>query len=245
MVARPGSDIHARLAGAGIAHGAATQRGRRELLGVDAVAAQQLVQVLAVHVRLAGCPRDVALRALKQPVEVGLLEQLHGALFLLAKGQGRVEDDGLVAAAARERTGGDQVDDPIGREVGAALDDVAQLADIAGPVVGDQSGHRLGPGRAPHAGRQAAREQLDEHRDVLPAVAQRRDLDRDHGDEEVQILAELAGADLLLEAAVGGRQDPDINLELVAAAPPADLAVLERPRHLWLQVERQLADVLE
>src|SRR5690606_14281638 len=62
-----------------------------ELLGLDAIAPQELVQVLAVHVGLSGRPRDVALGPLQQPLQVRLLEQLDRPLLLLAKRERGIE----------------------------------------------------------------------------------------------------------------------------------------------------------
>ena len=66
------------------------------------------------------------------------------------------------------------VEDVTGREHHPALDDVLELADVAGPVVGAERGHRprrdvvMGAGPA----RQAAQEGVGQQRDLVHAVAQ-------------------------------------------------------------------------
>ena len=54
-------------------------------------------------------------------------------------------------------------------------------------------------------------EVLDEHRDVVAALAQRRDADRDHVEAVVQVLLEAAVGDHLLQVAVGGGDDADVH----------------------------------
>ena len=57
----------------------------------------------------------------------------------------------------------------------APLEDVAELADVAGPVVGEERAHRLRRDLHPllHLGLEPVEEVLDEERDVLLALPQR------------------------------------------------------------------------
>jgi hypothetical protein len=84
-----------------------------------------------------------------------------------------------------------------------------------------------------------------EQRDVLAALAHRRQLDVDHAQAEVQILAEAAAVDLLAQVAVGRGQDPDVDLDRAIAADPLDLALLEHPQQLRLERDVELADLVE
>ena len=61
----------------------------------------------------------------------------------------------------------------------------------------------------------------------------------------VEILAEAAGADLLLEVAVGRGDDADVDLLGLAVADAEDDALLQRAEELHLEVQRQLADLVE
>ena len=84
------------------------------------------------------------------------------------------------------------------------LDDVAQLADVARPVVALQRGQRV---LAHRPGRQAggvgdAPQQIGRQlRDVLAALAERRHAQRHHVQAMEQLLAEAAGGDLVLQIA--------------------------------------------
>src|SRR5690606_33722554 len=84
-----------------------------------------------------------------------------------------------------------------------------------------------------------------EQQDVLAALAQRRQLDGHDREPEVQILAELALTDHLPEIAVGGRDHPDVDLADLALADPLDLATIEHPQQLGLEIEGQLADLVQ
>ena len=83
----------------------------------------------------------------------------------------------------------------------------------------------------------------DEH--VVAALAQRRQVDVDDVEAVVEVLAEAARADLLLEDAVGRGDDADVDLLGLAVADAEDDALLQRAQELHLQVERQLADLVE
>ena len=61
----------------------------------------------------------------------------------------------------------------------------------------------------------------------------------------VEILAEAAALDLVLEDAVRRGDDADVDLLGLAVADAEDDALLERAQQLHLEVERQLADLVE
>ena len=84
-----------------------------------------------------------------------------------------------------------------------------------------------------------------DERDVLLALAQRRHVDRHHREAEVEILAELALLHLALQVLLGRRDDADVDLDGAVAADAPDLALLEHAQELGLQVERQLAELVE
>ena len=77
------------------------------------------------------------------------------------------------------------------------LDDVAQLADVAGPGVPLEDPHRalVDRGHRPAVARvELADERLNEQRQILLAVAQRRQADREHVEAVEQIFAQPARA---------------------------------------------------
>src|SRR6185503_4274614 len=61
----------------------------------------------------------------------------------------------------------------------------------------------------------------------------------------VEVLAEPAAVDLDAEVAVRRGDDPDVDLDRLGAADPADFLALEHAQQLRLHVERQLADLVE
>src|SRR5439155_15140421 len=81
-----------------------------------------------------------------------------------------------------------------------------QLADVALPVVGVERGTRLAREvrrLLAHGERCLDEEVLGEREDVLRAVAQRRELDREDVEAVVEVAAEESLTDQLLEVAVG------------------------------------------
>ena len=90
-----------------------------------------------------------------------------------------------------------------------------------------------------------AHEVLDEQRHVVLALAQRRHAHAHHGEPVVEILAERAAIDLAHEVAIGRGDDAHVDGDDLRAADAADLALLERAQQLRLQLERQLADLVE
>ena len=86
---------------------------------------------------------------------------------------------------------------------------------------------------------------IREARDVLAALAHRRQLDVDDREPEVQILAERALVDLVAQIAVGRREHADVDLVRAIAADALDLALLEHAQQLGLQRDVELADLVE
>ena len=90
-----------------------------------------------------------------------------------------------------------------------------------------------------------ADEVLDQRRDVLAPLAQRRDLDVDDVEAVVEVVAELARLDLAPQVAVGGGDDADVDLDRRRGADRQDLLRLDGAQQLDLQAERQVADLVE
>src|SRR5277367_36946 len=70
-------------------------------------------------------------------------------------------------------------------------------------------------------------------------------MDGDYVQTKVKILAERAVAIFRLEVTVGSSHDADIYLHLLIAAYRADFFLLQNPKQLGLQLQRQLADFVE
>ena len=81
--------------------------------------------------------------------------------------------------------------------------------------------------------------------DLLPSIAQRRDVDPDDAQPVGQVLAELTLGDPLLQVGVGGGEHADIHRLRPRLADGHDLALLEEAQQLRLDVERQVADFVE
>ena len=86
---------------------------------------------------------------------------------------------------------------------------------------------------------------LDQRRDVLGALPQRRHREREDDDAVVEILAERALAHQCVEVAVGGRDDAHVDGDRAIAADPLDLALLEHAQQLGLHGGRHVADLVE
>src|SRR4029077_14064342 len=114
-------------------------------------------------------------------------------------------------------------------------DDVAQLADVAGPRVARERLERLRrkSTRLPAVLiRDDLREVLGEQRHVLEALAQRRHGDREDEDAVIQILPERALLDERFEIAVRRDEDARVDDDRLLAADALELAFLQQPQEL-------------
>src|SRR4029079_12299142 len=73
----------------------------------------------------------------------------------------------------------------------------------------------------------------------------RRQADREHVEPVVQLLAELAVLDPLLEVEDGRADQPDIDLDGLRPPDALELALLQRAQELDLDLDRQVADLVE
>src|SRR6185503_18901082 len=125
---------------------------------------------------------------------------------------------------------------------------VLELADVAGPVVAHHQLHRLlaeaPDGLADLVG-VALEEMIGEDRDVLAPLAERRQPEREDLEPVVEILAEAAPGDLLLQVAVGRGDDAHVDVLRRRGADRADLPLLERAEELRLERRRRLRDLVE
>ena len=79
-------------------------------------------------------------------------------------------------------------------------------------------------------------EMLDEERNVVDPLAQRRDAELDDLESVEEILAETAALDPLREIAVGRRNQSKIYRNLCRAADAHDVFLFEYPQELHLQI---------
>ena len=129
-----------------------------------------------------------------------------------------------------------------------ALDAVLQLAHVPRPGVGFEVVER---GWRQHQQFlvQVLAELVDEmarqDQHIVAALAQRRNLDREHRQPEVQILAELTLAHSLFEVAVRRRYDARVDVKRLRTADTLELLLLEGSKDLGLEREWQIADLVE
>ena len=83
------------------------------------------------------------------------------------------------------------------------------------------------------------------NRDVLAALAQRRDHERNHVEPIEQILAKTTGLDLMLQALIGGRDDAHIHSHGHGCADRLETLFFENAQHLGLRLEGHVADFIQ
>ena len=101
-----------------------------------------------------------------------------------------------------------------------------------------------------HAGAAVLAAELGEEfagqeRNVLLALAQRRDEERDDVEAVEEIFAEVAVGDLLFEILVGGGDEADVDVERLGAADGSKQLLVERAQDLGLGLEAHVADFVE
>ena len=107
----------------------------------------------------------------------------------------------------------------------------------------DRVGERLD--RFVHDTRKTVRQVLSQQRDVITPFAQRRQRDRKHVQPVVQIVAKAVLPDFLGEIAIGRRHHAHVDIDGARAAQSLELPFLEHPQEFWLQLGRQIADLVE
>ena len=140
------------------------------------------------------------------------------------------------------------VDRPVATQHEAVLDEVLQLAGVAGEIVAhedlhDRRGHALDP--LALLGVEALNEVLDQVGHVLAPLRQRRDRQSHHRQPEVQIVPKQAPADQFGKLPVGGRHDAHVRLPGLHAPQRLVLPLLKKPQQLHLGIGAQVPDLVE
>ena len=86
---------------------------------------------------------------------------------------------------------------------------------------------------------------LRQRHDILPALPQGRQGDMNGVDSIVKILPEPALADQLLQVHIRCTNQPDIHWNGLCAANTHDAPVLDHPKQLGLQVQRNIANLIQ
>src|ERR1019366_8089678 len=84
-----------------------------------------------------------------------------------------------------------------------------------------------------------------QQRDVLPARAQGWNPQRQHVQPEIKIAAECAVGHGSFQVAIGCGQNPHVDGHALYASHRTSLLLLDRPQQLRLQIDRQLADLVQ
>ena len=77
------------------------------------------------------------------------------------------------------------------------------------------------------------------------ALAQRRDMQREHAQAVQQIFPKAPRSDVAHQVPVGGGNQPDVDRDLVAPPQAAERLGLEHLEEFGLQLGRQLADLIQ
>src|SRR5580700_431349 len=128
-----------------------------------------------------------------------------------------------------------------------ALDRVLQLAYVARPVVGFEALHGLwldGLDGLGHGFAIALQERAGQQRDIFAALAQRWQMDGDHAQPVVKVLAETAFGDFFFEVFVGGGDYSHVDVFFHRAAEWPDLPFLQHAIELHLHGETHVADLI-
>ena len=128
------------------------------------------------------------------------------------------------------------------------LQRVLELAHVAGPLVHHHRVERL-LAQCLHLAaallRQYLQKLLDEQQQVVPPLAQRRQVQRDHVEAVEEVGAEVAPPHLLLEVAVGGGDDPNVHRDRLGGADRDHFPLLQHAQQLHLERGRHLAHFVE
>src|SRR5213075_621969 len=128
------------------------------------------------------------------------------------------------------------------------LDDVAQLANIAWPVMRLERGHRfLRQFRRLDAlfGSETRQEMIDQLWNILSSLAQGGDPYRDDVEAVVEVFAESTRRNLVGKVARSRRQDPHVNLDR-PLSPNTSIALIgQHAQDLGLRREWHVGDFVE
>ena len=96
-----------------------------------------------------------------------------------------------------------------------------------------------------HSGGEHGEEMAGNERDVLSALAQRRQADREDVEPVEEVLAERSLLDERAEAAIGGRNEADVDSDGLGRSDGPHLAILDDAQERRLELEGQVADFVE
>src|SRR5579864_7937814 len=170
-------------------------------------------------------------------------------LHLVDRRAGRETRSGLVAGRrGGERRQVGRLDETTLRHDGRALEDVPQFTHVAGPGVPLEQAHRRvadAPDRAAVAAIRIGDERLDEDGQIVLAVAEGRQLDREHVQPVIEVFAKLVLPDGLERLDVRRRDDANVDALFALAADRPKCPLLEDPEELRLGGGGHLGNLVE
>src|SRR6185503_18378325 len=207
---------------------------RRNLVALDLV-----VERLAADAQAASGLLLVAAGFLQYLDDLVTLHGLHeGEILLAALGRGLELADGKVRG----------LDDLAFAHEDRALNFVLQLTDVAGPVVFAKAlcgfGTEVG-NQSVGLRRETFQERAGQRQDVVAALAQRREVNGQRADAVIEVFAQFALLDGVIDAAVCGGDDAAIGLVAGAPADGADLLLLEHAQQFALRVDGHFGQLVE
>src|SRR5262245_45628885 len=128
------------------------------------------------------------------------------------------------------------------------LNDVFEFAHVAGPGAALEQLHRAPVDPVDGAAEALAvlgGEVRGQKRNVFRALAQRRQSQREDVQSVIEVAAEPSGANVFRQIAISGCDDPDVNVNRIAAAEPLEFALLQHAQQHYLQLRRQLSDLVQ
>src|SRR5256886_9791691 len=136
----------------------------------------------------------------------------------------------------------------VGRDDDRALDDVPQLPHVPHPGVAAEQVERAVRDRGDAlsvALGELAYEVRGEQHEIIAALGELGQADRDYGQPVIQILADPPLFDRFVQVAVGGGDEPHVNRDGAGPAQPLDLTLLCGTQDLRLQREAHVDDFIE
>src|SRR2546430_15627333 len=127
--------------------------------------------------------------------------------------------------------------EPAVTQENGALDRVPQLADVSGPRIGKQPLPRISRNsgrRAAHGLPKLFQERLGERKDILGAIAQRRDVDLEDVEPVVEVLAEGLPRDGGAQIPVRRGDDAPVRPQGPGAAQALGFALLKQVTEIRL-----------
>lgn len=212
---------------AGALHLYALLRGLIAFKGswVQGMLTQQLIKIGAVPPSQCGSLGDIAARGREYPDQISSFGPF---LYLFERSQLRA---GFVwrLSAQQKKVRSNQI---VRSQDYGTLEDIGQFPDVAGPVVQHEELHGLrreALGRLMHLVAEALQEVVGQEWDVLAALAQWGEENRDDMDAVVEILAKLPRLDRAPQILIRGSNKAEVDSGWSLAAYAVELVLLQHP----------------